>query len=160
MDKPESKSKVPAQLSPKSNNKHHCALAPQGLRVHALKHSWRIDIWRWCTDVSIILWNSFCKAVYAWNGHLPYQDCPYPLSLVVDPWRIGGILTSGDAVKMSVSSFGITFVKQSLPEMVRIGGILTSGDGDLVWSWYLSRWNTILPVRKWPLHTWPWFAKS
>ena len=72
IDKPESKSKVPAQLFSKSNNKHHCALAPQGLRVHAENLSRRI-------------------------------------------W---GILTFGDCVQMSVSSFGTAFVKQSMPEMV------------------------------------------
>ena len=118
IDKPESKSKVPAQPSPKSNNKYH--LAPQGLRVHAEKLWGHPDIWRWCADavVSIILWNSFCKAAYALNGHLPRQDCPYPPSLVLDPWMIEGILTSGDGVQMSVSLFGTTFVKQSLPEMV------------------------------------------
>ena len=61
--------------------------------------------------------NNFRKAVFAWNGHLPCRDCPYPPSLLVDPWRIGGILTPGDGVKMSVSSLGTTFVKQSLPEI-------------------------------------------
>ena len=33
-------------------------------------------------------------------------------------YRFELILTSGDGVQMSVSSFGTTFVKQSLPEMV------------------------------------------
>ena len=35
-----------------------------------------------------------------------------------DPQRIGGILKSGDGVQMSVSSYGTTFKKQSLAEMV------------------------------------------
>ena len=42
IDKPKFKSKVPAKPSSKSNNKHYCALAPQGLRVHAEKLSRRI----------------------------------------------------------------------------------------------------------------------
>ena len=47
----------------------------------------------------------------------PVKTAPI-LHLWLDLWMIEGILTSGDGVQMSVSLFGTTFVKQSLPEMV------------------------------------------
>ena len=43
------------------------------------------------------------------NVIFPNKTTPFPRSLVVDPWRIGVILTSGDGVQMSVSSFGKTW---------------------------------------------------
>jgi len=50
---------------------------------------------------------------------------------------IEGILTSEDGVQMSVSLFGTTFVKQSLPEMVIF--IIKTAPITHLWWWILGR---------------------
>ena len=62
----------------------------------------------------IIIMNNFGQAFFARNCHLPCQDWPCPPSLLVDPWRIGGILMTGDGIQMSASFWGTTLVKLSL----------------------------------------------
>ena len=62
----------------------------------------------------IIIMNNFCQAFFARNCHLPCQDWPCPPSLLVDPWRLGGILMPGNGIQMSASFWGTTLVKLSL----------------------------------------------